>query len=280
MKRGIVIGDLHAGSSYGMLPPSFMTYDGTVKLQNASQEYLWRCWDDFTWRASKYAPDVIIVNGDCIEGPQKKANGFEVTLPSMNDQVQACVETLKLLKARCPNAKWYFTAGTPYHVGEWHQAEETVAILLGGEAYPSVGVGKHCREVLWLKMDGVIIEVTHHPTGSSTGFYRMTTLDRDGQWSAMAAKDASKGIPKADVLFRSHLHFFGIAEHASKVICQVPCWKLGDRHSRKMGLHRFIPDIGGVFFEVDGEAKTHGEKPVQIHRELYSLPPVKVVELE
>lgn len=278
-KRGVGIGDLHSGSMYGLHPPNFETYDGVMKLPNAGQEYLWRCWDDFTWRVSKFDPDFIIVNGDCIEGPQRKSNGFEVSLPSMDDQVSACVGCLQLLKERAPRAKWYFTAGTPYHVGDWHSAEESIARVMGGESYSSVGTGKQCREVLWLRADGVILEATHHPAGSSTGFYRMTTLDRDGQWSAMAAKDASKGIPKSDVLIRSHLHFFGHVEHASKQIIQLPCWKLGDRHSRKSGLHRFIPDIGGVLFEIDGSAKERGESPCEIEKELYSLPPVKLTDL-
>jgi hypothetical protein len=279
MKRGVFIGDEHCGSMYGLLPPAFETYDGGVKVWNPAQEYLWKCWEDFAWRVEKFDPDFIVNNGDAIEGPQRKTNGFEVSLISQDDQCKAAVTALQLLKSRCPRAKWFFTAGTAYHVGDWHSAEEAIAKQVGGEAYPSVGTGKYCREVLWGNVDGVTIEVTHHPAGSSTGFYRMTTLDRDGQWSAMAAKDASKGIPKADVLFRSHHHFYGVVEHDSKLIVQVPAWKLGDRHSRKLGLHRFHPSIGGVFAEFDGEAKGRGNKPCQVERVLYSLPPVKIVEI-
>src|SRR5271157_4399180 len=144
MKRGMVVGDLHCGSIYGLLPDVFETYDGVVKPQNAGQEYLWKCWDDFTWRAHNYQPEFVIVNGDCVEGPQRKQNGFEIALPSMDDQIQAAVKTLELLKARVPKARWFFTRGTPYHVGEWGGVEEVIATLSGGEAYPSLGVGKRC----------------------------------------------------------------------------------------------------------------------------------------
>jgi hypothetical protein len=44
MKRGVVVSDLHCGSIYGMLPPQFETFDGTVKLQNAGQDCFWKCW--------------------------------------------------------------------------------------------------------------------------------------------------------------------------------------------------------------------------------------------
>ena len=277
-KRIVVVSDLHAGSMYGLMPHAFDTYDGVTKPQNAGQEYLWKCWEDFCWRTSQFDPDAVIVNGDCIEGPQRKSNGFEVSLPSQDDQVDAAIKSLEALRARTERAKWYFTMGTPYHVGEWGGAEEAIARALRGESYPSVGVGKYCREALWLDAEGVVLEVAHH-IGGASGFYRLTALDREGQWSAMAAKDASKGVPKADLLIRSHVHFFGVGEHASKQMLTTPCWKLADRYSRKGSMHRFHPDIGGVFIEIDGEGKQRGEAPCRIRKELYSLPPVPVVKL-
>lgn len=277
-KRAIFISDLHVGSAYGLLPPRFHKYDSTEQPLNPGQLYLWKCWLDFVARASRFNPDFIIHNGDAVEGPQRKSNGYELCLVPAKDQMAACVDVLTVLRRACPRAKWFFTAGTPYHVGEWNEVEEGIAVQLGAEAYPSVGFGERCREVLWANVDGVQIEVTHHPAGSSTGFYRMTTLDRDGQWSALAAKDATKGVPKCDVLFRSHHHFFGIVEHASKLIVQLPCWKLQDRHSRKGGLHRFHPDIGGLLVEFHGKSKEVSSRCV-VQKELYSLPAVQIVTL-
>jgi hypothetical protein len=40
----LVIGDLHVGSIYGVLPPDFVSSDGAEKPQNAAQKYLWDCW--------------------------------------------------------------------------------------------------------------------------------------------------------------------------------------------------------------------------------------------
>lgn len=278
MKRGLAIGDIHCGSMYGMMPPLFITYDDAHKLQNPGQAYLWKCWEDFCWRAAKFDPDFIEFGGDAVEGPQRKSNGFEVSLPSPDDQVAAAIGTLELLKSRCPRARWYFVAGTPYHVGEWGSAEEGIAKAIGGVAYPSLGPGTRSRQVLWLDAEGVMLEFAHH-LGGASGFYRMTALDREGQWSAMAAKDSTKGVPKADLLIRHHVHFFGAIEHASKQVVTVPCWKLQDNYARKGGVHRFHPDIGGIFLEMDGEAKQRGEAPVRIIKELYSLPPVRAVVL-
>lgn len=279
MKRGVVVSDIHSGSIYGMLPPGFQTFDGVPKGQNIGQQYLWECWEDFCQRVSRFKPDFCIANGDIVDGPQRKNDGSELTLHSPSDQVGAAVEILKRLrKATGPECKWYFTQGTPYHVGHWGAAEEEIAKQLGGEKYWSVGVGKLCREILWLRCEGVVLEAAHH-VGSASGFYRLTGIDREMQWSAMAGKDDLKGLPKSDFLIRSHLHNFVSGEHASKQGLITPCWQLQTRYARKGSVARLLPDIGGLFLEVDGEAKKNGEAPVRVVKHIYRLPNVRLTEL-
>jgi len=86
MKRAIFISDLHAGSAYGLLPPNFAKYDGTLQPPNAGQQYLWECWKDFCERAHRFKPDFIVHNGDAVEGPQRKSNGYELCLVPSKDQ--------------------------------------------------------------------------------------------------------------------------------------------------------------------------------------------------
>lgn len=278
MKTGVVVSDLHCGSIYGLLPPGFKAFDGTARQQNTGQEYLWRCWLDFVDRARAAKPSFVIVNGDCVDGPQRRNEGSELALVSPSDQSQAAIETLVVLRKKTPGAKWFFTQGTPYHVGNWGAAEEEIARGLDAEAYPSVGTGIRCREVLWLEADGVLLEAAHH-ISVATGFYRLTPLDREAQWSALTGKDASKGIPKADLLIRSHVHFFSYGEHASKQILTTPAWQLQTRYMRKNSVHRMHPDIGGVILELEGSLKKKGEAPVNVRKELYTLPSAPVVKL-
>jgi len=279
LKRGIVVSDIHCGSIYGLLPPHFRIFDESFKEQNAGQEYLWACWIDYCKRAKEFSPDFVIVNGDVVDGSQRKSQGAELSLVSPDDQVKAAIDTLQELRRRLPKAKFYFTQGTPYHVGEWGGHEEGIAAALDATAYKSVGTGNLCREVLWLKTEEVIIEAAHHITPSQ-GFYRLTSLDREGQWSSMSGKDSTKGVPKADLLIRSHVHYFGIAEHASKQIVTTPCWELQTRYMRKNSVHRMHPDIGGIKVEIDGKAKKRGEAPCRIIKELYDLPPAPITSLE
>ena len=38
---------------YGMLPPDFVSSDGSEKPQNPGQKYLWECWQDMKRKASE-----------------------------------------------------------------------------------------------------------------------------------------------------------------------------------------------------------------------------------
>jgi len=279
MKRGIIISDLHAGSIYGMLPPDFKTFEDVEKPQNTGQKYLWECWLDFCDRAEKSNPDFVIVNGDCVDGPQRKNQGSELSLISPDDQSEACIRTLKVLKSKVrAGCKWYFTQGTPYHVGDWGSAEEVIAITLGAERYQSIGTGRFCKETLYLSVEGVVIEAAHH-ISTTVGFYRLTSLDRELQWSAMTAKDEKQGVPKVDLVVRSHVHYFVMGEHASKQGVITPCWQLQTRYMRKNSTTRMLPAIGGLLLEVDGKAKARGNAPVKVIKELYNLPAMRVTEL-
>jgi hypothetical protein len=278
MKRIAVISDLQCGSVFGMLPPDFITAEGVPKLQNSGQRYTWDCWLDFASRLKEFKPDAIIANGDMNDGRQRKSDGVELSLNLISDQIRAAVRCLNVIKKSAPSAKWYFTRGTAYHVGHAGQDEEEIAKQMNGEKYPSVGTGIRVREVLWLDVDGVIIEAAHH-IGVSQGFYRLTQLDKEMQWSAMAAKDNTKGVPKADLIIRSHVHNFQSAEHASKQGIVTPCWQLQTSFMRKNSTYRMLPDIGGVFIEVDGKAKAKGRPPCRILKELYPLPAVEVTKL-
>lgn len=278
MKRIAVVSDLQCGSLFGMLPPNFMTSEGVRKLQNPGQQYLWRCWMDFADRLAEFKPHALIFNGDAVDGRQEAQRGTELSLPLIFDQTQAAVQCLQVLKKKAPGMKWYFTQGTEYHVGKAAEHEEQIAKDLNGQKYQSIGTGVYVREVLWLDIEGVIIEASHHIAPTS-GFYRLTPLDREMQWSAMAAKDKTKGVPKADLLIRSHVHNFHAAEHGSKQGLVTPSWQLQTRFMRKNSVYRMLPDIGGVFIEIDGEQKKRGRPPCRIIKELYPLPEVGVTEL-
>lgn len=279
MKRIAVVGDGHSGSIYGLHPPNFVSIDDRDIPQNAGQRYTWECWKDYWGKAKERKVDIIIYNGDAIDGKQQAQHATECNLSGLVDQKNAAIACLEYAKKQCPQARWYFVQGTEYHEGKGAEALEDIASAIGGTAYRGAGPGRLTREVLDLDVEGVLLNFAHHISPTS-GFYRATSADREGQWSAMSAKDAGKGVPKADGLFRNHVHYFVHVEHASKHIVVVPCWQLQTRFMRKNSVYRMLPDIGGVFATVDGRKKEHGEDPLLIEKELYKLPPAPVTKYE
>jgi hypothetical protein len=238
--------------------------------QNPGQEYLWSCWEDF-WLHAPHVPDFVIFNGDCIDGKQMAQHYTEACLPSLSDQKYAAIMAFKWAKGLYPNAKWYFTQGTEYHESKGAEAAEDVAMALEGVPYKGVGPGRYSSEVLDLEVEGVVLNAAHH-ISPSAGFYRATAADREGQWSAIAAKDESKGVPKADVVIRSHVHYYVHVEHETKHIFSTPCWQLQTRFMRKNSVYRMLPSIGGIYISIDGEEKECQSDPVTIRKEIYPLP--------
>src|SRR5438128_419235 len=149
----LVLGDLHIGSMYGLLPPDFVSCDGSERPQNEGQKYLWECWEDLKRRAAKFSIDSVVVNGDVIEGKQPKQKASELTLVAPNDQEAAAVFLLRDLrnwieKNTGREVPFYFIQGTEYHEGRGAEELESVAARVQGANIKSNFTGRHCKEML------------------------------------------------------------------------------------------------------------------------------------
>jgi hypothetical protein len=153
----LVVGDLHVGSIYGMLPPDFVSSDGAEKPQNDGQKYLWDCWQDMKTKAARFSIDSVVVNGDLIEGKQPKQKASELTLVAPNDQESAAVFLMRDLrnwieKNTGRQVPFFFIQGTEYHEGRGAEELESIAARVQGADIDSNFSGRHCKEVLDLDM--------------------------------------------------------------------------------------------------------------------------------
>jgi len=256
----LVVSDLHVGSVYGLLPPGYRDSRGNTVEQNVGQKYLWRCWMDLARRVARIRPDVVVVNGDLVEGRYG-----ELCLSSPVDQAEACLQVLRALG--CKRAKWFFIQGTEFHDAEVGREVEVVASQLGTK-YVGLGSGVYTREVLDLECDGVVVNFAHG-ISVGAGLYRAVAIDREALWSALAGKAGS--LPKADVVVRSHAHYFVHVEHASKHAVVTPCWQLQTRFMRRRSVYRMVPDIGAVVLVVG--------PVIGVRKILYPLPSLSPVSL-
>ena len=270
----LVIGDVHVGSIYGLLPPDFVSSDGSEKPQNEGQRYLWRCWEDLKQRTAKFAIDSVVVNGDLIEGKQPKQKCSELTLVAPNDQETAAVFLMRdlrnwLEKNTGREVPFYFVQGTEYHEGRGAEELESIAARVKGANIQSNFSGRHCKELLNLDVGGTVLNFAHH-VGGGSGFTRSGSLDAEALWCQITS---SKGqAVSADLIVRSHLHFFMHVEHTNRHAFLCPCWQLQTRFARHRSAFKAMPDIGALMFHVNPGAKKRGLDPIAFTKILYALP--------
>lgn len=269
MKKILVTGDLHCGSVYGLLPPSFERQDKKGRGYYG-RTYLWQKWLDMAKATS--GADVVIVNGDLTDGRQQLQQQTEMNLADTSEQVSACIECLKQLRPK-KDAKWFFIKGSEYHDLRGCPTVEAIANAFHAvQPTPrdNVGVGVYSWDVLDLEVEPNVIINVQHGTGVASGFYRSTPYDREGIFSALAGKEGK--MPKADCVVRSHAHIFLHLEHASKHIIAVPAWQLQTTFMRKNSCYRMIPDLGTVVIYADSKEKSAGRDPIRLEKHLYPLP--------
>jgi len=168
----------------------------------------------------------------------------------------------------------YFVQGTEYHEGRGASELESVAARLNGVQYSSIqGTGKYSKEVCGISLGGVAVNCAHH-VGGGSGFIKASGIDRELLWSAIAGVE-DRAL-KADLLVRSHLHYFIHLEKPAQHAVITPCWQLQTRFMRKRSVYAMRPDIGAVIAHIDPAEKEAGRDPVLISKMLYPVPEFKL----
>lgn len=107
----VVVGDLHAGSEYGLCPPRATLDGGGSYRSNKWQRWLWRNWLDFWGRvAAIEGRKIYAFNGDLIQGQPFR----DVQLWTVNtkDQEQAAIQCIEQAIDIAPAEALFFVRGT------------------------------------------------------------------------------------------------------------------------------------------------------------------------
>lgn len=256
--RVVYVSDIHAGSEYAVKSPDArLSEDDTHSPQNKKQELLFEHWKLLAkeWRGC----DKLIINGDAVDGLQKKGALSHVWTDNLKDAADDCLRLLRMFKPKTV----HFIRGTPYHTQTYGMdIEEYIAEKLGAVKVD----GRYSTEdqVINMLPNGPIprvVHVTHHIAGSKWFMYRPTAAAR----SAAALKlnerhfiDVQK-YHKIVGMVRGHNHYFWYQESPSTFMLQLPAWQLPTPFSKKVAPES-PSDIGAVqmIFHKDGSwSKTH-----------------------
>jgi len=269
-RKVLVISDGHVGSIAGLWPYDFVLPDGRKVGLNDGQRYLLSCWKDFCSFVRRERPDILVINGDWVDGEAYRSLGKESTTTLMAAQKKAAIELLSPILDVAKER--YVVQGTEYHDLRSGEAAEDIAREIGAIG-PHRGAFSH--EFLNLDLDGVVINFSHG-ISTTTGLYRAVAVDRESLWAGLAKERVSNS--DADLIVRSHAHCFVHVEGHSRHALITPCWQLQTRYMRRHSLYRLLPDIGAVLISVYPRLRKEKRDPFVIQKLLYPLPPFPVVK--
>jgi hypothetical protein len=239
-KRLVVISDLHCGAVTGLTPPDWqyrhIKNDKTKRNKFSTLQK--QCWDFYYTTILQLKPiDILVVNGDCIDGRGEKSGGTELIETDRERQCEMAIECIKVASA----GSIVITYGTGYHTGQYEDWETQIA-----KDVKAIKVGSH----EWLDINGVVFDFKHHVGGSSVPHTRYTAIARDSLWGMIWAERQEQ--PKADVIIRSHNHYFAYAGNDDFLGIITPALQsMGSKYgSRRCS---GIVDYGLISFDIDSE---------------------------
>lgn len=207
-RSGVIIADLHVGSYAGLCPPGKFSKDD--KKLRRSQEETYHHYQRFA--KENRGVDILLVNGDCIEGKGSRNGGIELWTSDLLEQTRAAAQLIRMFNAKTIRMSF----GTNYHVaaGSGERLEQIIANDLSGTIH-----NRH-----FMNIGGVVVDMRHKVGSSSIPHGRHTSISKEAVWCALMHE---RGIfPKVDVIIRSHTHYYIANEDVRCVCINTPCLQL------------------------------------------------------
>ena len=262
----VCVADLHSGSRAALCVPDMSLGEGGTYHASAAQRALYEAWCGLAKEWHK--PDILLINGDAIEGQSRKESGVGYWSTDLDDQLSCATMLVKEFDAK----KKYVIEGTGYHVDAGGKSlEHWLGEKIGAE---KIGSGKsmHSADELLLRVDKLLFHASHHISVGS-GWYKTTPMAREMMFALLNATDKLPKGDQVDIILRAHCHYFCGIEFNRQKGYLIPAWQLQTRFERKKSAWGMIPTIGALRFRIRGDLlilEKRFFKPVQarptIHR--------------
>lgn len=198
-KRLIVISDLHSGHFVGLTPPPWHSEKKRKTRLEKVREELYGHYQRMV--QNYYRPDVLVVNGDAIDGRGEKSGSTELITVNRLEQCEMATYAINEWNAK----HVVMTYGTGYHTGAQEDFEQRIADAVGADKIGS-------QE--WVEIEGVTFDFKHHVGASSIPHGKATPIAKERLWNLLWNEHEEQ--PKADVVVRSHVHY--------AFMCGEPHW--------------------------------------------------------
>jgi predicted phosphodiesterase len=243
LKKILVISDTHINSTVALCKPSVRLDDGQEVKISKAQRWFWDNWCDLIERVDTMKPDVLIINGDALEG-DRKGRSYQLITRNPSTIVSIGSETLEPLVSKIPAV--YFVRGTGAHGGKSGFLEED----LSRDFDNSVKIGNNYSHwELNLIVEGLKITAAHHTTMGGLPWTRPNAVN------SLAAKiqfqySQDREEPP-DIALRGHVHRWGDSHDAYRTrAIVVPCWTLATEFVHKISPDT-LPECGAAVISCD-----------------------------
>jgi len=242
-KWGLLCGDFHSGHLVGLTPPEYQhkfVQNSTTKRNKwyKISEELWVEFDKILKTLPKL--DFAVFNGDLIDGKGKRSGGTESITSDMEEQANMAAKVINRV-SRCghKDMKKIATYGTPYHTST--DGDEWENLIVQKAEIDKIGAHE------WIEVNGLVIDAKHHIGSSTVPYGRHTAVAKEAIWNEMWALIDMQ--PRADVVIRSHVHYFQHCGTSNKLCMTLPALQgMGSKFGAKQCSG--IVDWGVVLFEI------------------------------
>lgn len=252
----VCVSDTHAGSAYGLLPPSFHLHEGQRVGQNAVQKWLWACWREWwsvvrsTVKGHSWA---LVINGDCIEGIHHRS--VEVISADVGDHKEAALALLREIEGQ---AHTVVVEGTECHTAN---TEHSIARELGAVPY---GPTKPAWPQLDLDVRGCVGIIRHHIGVAIRPYLEASMLSI--QLGTERVEAARMGVRPPQFLVSAHRHSYGLYDDGQAVSAVCPPWQALTRHGRKV-CPAASTRVGGIMLDF---RRAGPDDPPHVIRRIYT----------
>jgi hypothetical protein len=222
--------------------PSIILDDGQEVKISKAQHWFWDNYLDLLERVDRIKPDILLINGDALEGDAKDRS-YQIITRNPASIVRIGAETLEPLVQKVPAV--YFVRGTGAHGGKSGFLEEDLAHDLG-----AVKIGNNQSHwSLNIIVDGVRISSSHH---TNMGGLPWTKPNAGNQLAAKIQFQYSQDGEKVpDLAIRGHVHRWADSYDNYRTRALVlPCWTLATEHTHKIAPDT-LPECGAAFILCD-----------------------------
>ncbi len=249
-------GDNHVGSYFAVASQHPILSDGTEIKPTKIMSVLNSAWFDVLDSLEKKHPDLMVCNGEPIDGSNPKQIGQQSWTTDLEAQMMDFMKLIAVFKYK----QFLFTRGSGYHtqVGATNIEEILANRMPRVMKYKAHGGGGATDYYANVEANGQIFNFSHH-IGFTKGLQtRAAALSRE---MANMHYEADK-LGKVDVIVRNHVHYFCHVEftHTHGVI--VPAWKYPDAHLFRGGVAGTTPEIGMVEMIIEPNGKILFEKHI------------------